>query len=130
MHELKSLGIGVSLDDFGAGYSSLSCLRQLPIDELKIDRTFIRDIEADADERAIVQTIVGMARNLRLAIVAEGVETQAQHLLLRQLGCHAFQGHLFGRPVPLRDLERLLRERSARQAVREREDAPGMAASG
>jgi EAL domain-containing protein (putative c-di-GMP-specific phosphodiesterase class I) len=110
MRELRDLGIGFALDDFGTGYSSLSYLKRLPIDTLKIDRSFVRDIEADPSDREIVQTILNIARSLRVAVIAEGVETEMQALLLRQLGCHAFQGYFFARPMPLDDFLARLRE--------------------
>ncbi len=100
MAMLKAMGVKLALDDFGTGYSSLTYLRQLPLDLLKIDRSFIRDLETNASDRAIVQTILDFAQNLKLSVVAEGVETERQLLLLRQLGCRAFQGFLFARPMP------------------------------
>ncbi len=101
MREFKALGIQFALDDFGTGYSSLSYLKRLPIDTLKIDRSFIYDLEHDSSDRAIVQTILNIARNLKVSVIAEGVETEVQSLMLRQLGCHAYQGYLFGVPMPL-----------------------------
>lgn len=96
---LAGLGISVSIDDFGVGYSSLSYLKRLPIDVLKIDRSFITDIPDDADHTAITETIVAMARTLRMAVVAEGVETQSQLEFLRRIECDCAQGYLFSRPV-------------------------------
>ena len=101
MRELRTLGIGFSLDDFGTGYSSLAYLKDLPLDELKIDRTFTRDILGSAGDAVIVRTMIGMARNLGLLLIAEGVETQDQHDALVRWGCTGFQGYLFGRPVPI-----------------------------
>ena len=103
MRRLKELGVKFALDDFGTGYSSLSYLKRLPLDTLKIDRSFIRDLENDPSDRVIVQTILNIARTLQLSVIAEGVETHVQALLLRQLGCHAYQGYLFARPMPLAD---------------------------
>jgi diguanylate cyclase (GGDEF)-like protein/PAS domain S-box-containing protein len=100
MRHLQALGLSFALDDFGTGYSSLSYLKRLPIDTLKIDRSFVRDLESDESDRQIVQTILNMAKSLKISVVAEGVETDLQAVLLRQLGCHAFQGYLFGRPMP------------------------------
>ena len=100
MSALKAMGVKLALDDFGTGYSSLTYLRQLPLDLVKIDRSFVRDLESNASDRAIVQTILDLAQNLKLSVVAEGVETERQLLLLRQLGCRAFQGFLFARPMP------------------------------
>jgi diguanylate cyclase (GGDEF)-like protein/PAS domain S-box-containing protein len=99
LHELGAMGIGVSIDDFGTGYSSLSYLKRFPIDSLKIDQSFVRDITTDADDAAITSAVIAMGHSLRLNIVAEGVETQDQLAFLRERGCHAAQGYLFGRPV-------------------------------
>jgi diguanylate cyclase (GGDEF)-like protein/PAS domain S-box-containing protein len=103
MRRLKVLGVQFALDDFGTGYSSLSYLKRLPFDTLKIDQSFVRDIETDPNDREIVQTIVNIARSMKVSIVAEGVETQVQALLLKQMGCHVFQGYLFARPKALGD---------------------------
>jgi diguanylate cyclase (GGDEF)-like protein len=100
MQRLQKTGLHFALDDFGTGYSSLSYLKRLPINALKIDRSFVRDIESDLSDREIVQTIMNIARSLKISVIAEGVETELQAMLLRQLGCHAFQGYLFGRPMP------------------------------
>ena len=105
MQSLKAIGVGFSLDDFGTGYSSLSYLKRLPLEELKIDRSFIRDIATDPSDAVIVQTIIGMARNLGLTVIAEGVETAEQLAFLGRHGCGAFQGWYFGRPVSLPDFE-------------------------
>ncbi len=97
---LKELGIRLSLDDFGTGYSSLSYLRHFPIDRLKIDRSFVTDITTDTSAAAIVDTILSLARNLDLAVIAEGVETAEQLALLTQRGCGEAQGYLLGYPCP------------------------------
>jgi EAL domain-containing protein (putative c-di-GMP-specific phosphodiesterase class I) len=97
---LKRTGIRFSLDDFGTGYSSLGHLRTFPIDLLKIDRTFIHDLPDNADNAAIVTTIISLANSLNLIVVAKGVETDAQVSFLQQLGCHQAQGFLFSRPLP------------------------------
>jgi diguanylate cyclase (GGDEF)-like protein/PAS domain S-box-containing protein len=102
---LKRLGVKIALDDFGTGYSSLSHLKRLPIDALKIDRSFVDELETDANDRVIVQTILNIARNLGVAAIAEGVENEMQALLLRRFGCHAYQGYLFGRPMGLPEFE-------------------------
>ncbi|MDD1628025.1 MAG: EAL domain-containing protein [Methylococcaceae bacterium] len=100
MKALKALGISIAVDDFGTGYSSLMYLKQLPIDALKIDQGFIRDILTDANDAVIVETIISMAQHLNLHVVAEGVETAEQLALLKQQGCTAFQGYYFSRPIP------------------------------
>jgi diguanylate cyclase (GGDEF)-like protein len=97
---LKELGVGISVDDFGTGYSSLAYLRRFPIDQLKIDRSFVHDMMRHPDSASIVHSIIGLARNLRLQTVGEGVETQEQHDFLLKAGCDLMQGFLFSRPVP------------------------------
>ncbi len=103
MKALKALGISIAVDDFGTGYSSLIYLKQLPIDALKIDQGFVRDILTDASDAIIVETIIIMAQHLNLSVVAEGVETAEQLTLLKQQGCLAFQGYYFSRPLPAAD---------------------------
>ena len=92
----RSEGVGFSLDDFGTGYSSLSYLRRLPLDELKIDHSFFQNIQNKETDAAIVRTIVVLAQNLKLDLIAEGVENEHQRAFLASHGCHAYQGHLFG----------------------------------
>lgn len=106
MQRLKSLGIRFSMDDFGIGYSSLSYLTQLPLDQLKIDKYFVGGIGVDPKIETIVQTIIGMARNLDVELIAEGVETEEQRIFLERHGCMRFQGFLFSRPVSIADFER------------------------
>jgi diguanylate cyclase (GGDEF)-like protein len=105
LEELKRRGLRVSIDDFGTGYSSLSTLKRLPVDTLKIDRSFVRDLPSGEEDRAITEAIVSMARSLGLTLVAEGVETKAQVEYLRERGCDELQGFYFSRPVPARQLE-------------------------
>ena len=107
MSALKSHGLTFSLDDFGTGYSSLSYLKRLPLDQLKIDRAFVRDILVDVTSGAIAQTIVSLSRAMGLSVIAEGVEIDEQRQFLAILGCHSFQGYLFSPPLPLEDFERL-----------------------
>ena len=106
--ELKEIGIQISVDDFGTGYSSLRYLQMLPIDMLKIDRSFVRDIEKEDDEAAIPKAIISMAHSLDLRVIAEGVETQEQLNFLRKYHCDAMQGYLFSRPLPVDQFEKLL----------------------
>jgi diguanylate cyclase (GGDEF)-like protein/PAS domain S-box-containing protein len=110
MQALKTSGISFSLDDFGTGYSSLSYLKQLPLDQLKIDRSFIRDVVSASNDAAIVKAIITLGQTFGLHVIAEGVETTAQHEFLEQHGCDAFQGYLFGKPVPIDDFNLLMLE--------------------
>ena len=109
MHELKGIGVHFSMDDFGTGYSSLSYLTQLPLDQLKIDQSFVRNIGIKPTDAVIVQTIIGMGNSLGMEVIAEGVETEAQRDFLERNGCHAYQGYLFSKPVPIEEFETLIR---------------------
>jgi len=115
--ECKKLGLQLSVDDFGTGYSSLANLKRFPIDRLKIDRSFIKDIVTEPDDAAIAQTIVAMAHTLRLEVIAEGVETEAQLALLRRWRCDAYQGYLCSRPISATDMTQLLRGLRASRMV-------------
>jgi EAL domain-containing protein (putative c-di-GMP-specific phosphodiesterase class I) len=105
MRALKEIGVGWSLDDFGTGYSSLSYLKRLPLDQLKIDQSFVRDLLSDPDDAVIARAIVALGHSLGMQVIAEGVETAAQREMLAELGCDAYQGYHFGRPAPASDLE-------------------------
>jgi len=107
---LKELGVKLAIDDFGTGYSSLTHLKHLPVDSIKVDRSFVRDLDSNPDDRAIVSAIVAMARSLHLKVVAEGVETPQQHSILQELGCDTMQGFYFGIPMDRSSFERFLRE--------------------
>ncbi|WP_157991687.1 EAL domain-containing protein [Caldimonas tepidiphila] len=110
MHELRALGITLSIDDFGTGFSSLSYLKKLPVDKLKIDRSFVADITEDEEALAVVQAILAMAHRLNLRVVAEGVETEKQLTFLTLNHCDEMQGYHFSRPLPAADCTRLLQE--------------------
>jgi diguanylate cyclase (GGDEF)-like protein len=110
MHALKALGVRLSIDDFGTGYSSLSYLKKLPLDQIKIDQSFVRDMTSDQNDAVMVKTIIDMATNFRLNVIAEGVETEAQMSLLKHLGCMSYQGYFFSKPVPIEKFDKLLKQ--------------------
>lgn len=110
MDTLRFSGISISLDDFGTGFSSLNCLRKLPLNQLKIDQSFVKDISNDTSSDVIIKTIIGMAHNLKMDVIAEGVETQEQRDFLFLNGCKEFQGYLFSKPLPINDFEQFILE--------------------
>ncbi|AZF00176.1 diguanylate cyclase/phosphodiesterase [Pseudomonas orientalis] len=111
LQRLRAMGVKIAIDDFGTGYSSLAYLRRFPIDTLKIDIAFIREVTTNPQDAAITRTIIELAHSLKLRVVAEGVETQAQLAFLKEAGCDQIQGYLFSRPLPVETLERLLQDR-------------------
>ena len=112
LNDFHAMGVGLSLDDFGTGYSSLACLHRLPIDELKLDRSFISDIERSHSARALIGSMLHIGSSLGLTVVAEGVETEAQQAFLRERGCQVLQGYLHSRPQDPPSLERWLAQRA------------------
>jgi diguanylate cyclase (GGDEF)-like protein/PAS domain S-box-containing protein len=117
MESLKLLGIRFSVDDFGTGYSSLSYLKKLPISQLKIDRSFVQEIDTNESDAIIAQTIIGMANNLGISVIAEGVETEEQRSCLESYRCATYQGFLFSKPVPLEEFESLVSKTMKRKAL-------------
>jgi EAL domain-containing protein (putative c-di-GMP-specific phosphodiesterase class I) len=111
--DLKNLGISVAIDDFGVGHSSLSYLKRFPIDALKIDRSFVKDITREGNDGAIVSAVIAMAKAMNIRVIAEGVETDEQLKFLREHGCFEFQGYLFSRPLPAEALTEMMHSASA-----------------
>jgi EAL domain-containing protein (putative c-di-GMP-specific phosphodiesterase class I) len=107
LHQLRALGIHISMDDFGTGYSSLSYLRSFPFDKIKIDRSFVKDLSDKDDSRAIVKAVIDLGQSLGMATTAEGVETEAQFETIRRQGCTEVQGFLFSPPLPSSAIDRL-----------------------
>ncbi len=108
LNELKDIGVLLALDDFGTGYSSLSHLKRFPIDALKIDQSFVRDLTMDEDDAGIVTAVIGMGKSLHMRVIAEGVETREQLEILQEHGCPQGQGYYFCRPVPAEEFGQLL----------------------
>jgi EAL domain-containing protein (putative c-di-GMP-specific phosphodiesterase class I) len=104
------MGVTISIDDFGTGYSSLSYLKRFPIQQLKIDQSFVHDVTTDSSDATMVRTIILMAHSLKLHVIAEGVETEEQATFLRQCGCERAQGYYFSRPVPAEEFEKMLQQ--------------------
>jgi EAL domain-containing protein (putative c-di-GMP-specific phosphodiesterase class I) len=109
MNRFSAAGLRLSIDDFGTGYSSLGYLRQFPVDALKIDRSFVKDLHTSGDDAAICAAIIAMARELKLKVIAEGVENVEQLEFLRKHRCDQVQGYLISAPIPVADLQKLLR---------------------
>jgi EAL domain-containing protein (putative c-di-GMP-specific phosphodiesterase class I) len=117
LRRLKALGIKLSMDDFGTGYSSLAYLRRLPLDVLKIDRSFVMNADRDESDGEIVKMIIALAQTLKIDVVAEGVETESQAAFLLRCGCTTAQGYLYSKPQPAADFEKWLRARAPRSEL-------------
>ena len=108
LSNLRDMGIDIAIDDFGTGYSSLSYLKKLPLTKLKIDQSFVRDIETDMDDKAIVKSIIALSKGLNLLTIAEGVESESQKEFLIKEGCDEMQGYLYSRPIPAQEYEKAI----------------------
>ena len=114
LREMRNIGVHIAIDDFGTGHSSLAYLKRFPVDNLKIDRSFIADIPADRGAAAITQAIIAMAHSLELKVIAEGVETEAQYQFLLAQRCDEYQGYYFSKPLPAEQMRALLEDAAAR----------------
>jgi EAL domain-containing protein (putative c-di-GMP-specific phosphodiesterase class I) len=117
LHQLRSLGVRISMDDFGTGYSSLSYLRSFPFDKIKIDQSFIRNLDSNLESQAIVRAVTGLGSSLGMKTTAEGVETQEECKYLQLQGCTEAQGYFFGAPMPAHEIRELLSQRQLSKAV-------------
>ncbi|MBD3634363.1 MAG: EAL domain-containing protein, partial [Methylophaga sp.] len=126
LKRLRQADVQIAVDDFGTGYSSLSYLKELDVDYLKIDRSFIRDLESDDNDRAIIEAITEMARRLGIQVIAEGVESENQRDILQQIGCHWLQGYYFARPMAVSEFEQFIRDNSL-IAADQKDKKPGAA---
>ena len=118
MEELQGLGVQLSIDDFGTGYSSLSALKSYPVARLKIDKSFVDGLPANEDDKAVASAVISLGQKLNLRVIAEGVETEAQAMFLRDNNCDEMQGYLFSKPLPAQEIEALLSAKPRGSVVR------------